>query len=84
MKNERSRDQLKSYFKRCGQSTPPFFRKIRAAGLVVLAVGSGLMAAPIALPGVMISLGGYLALAGGMMVAVSQATVNGRAGCEDN
>lgn len=84
MKNERSRDQLKSYFKRCGQSTPPFFRKIRAAGLVLAAVGSGLMAAPISLPAVLISLGGYLTLAGGVMVAVSQATVNGYAGCEEN
>ena len=27
-------DKLKAYFKRCGQDTPPFFKKLRTAGSV--------------------------------------------------
>lgn len=55
--------------------TPKFFRILRTIGLSLAAVGGSLMAAPIALPSAIISLAGYLVLAGGVMSAVSQTAV---------
>ena len=48
--NRNENDKLKSVFKRFGQETPTFFRKLRNLGLVVTAIGATLLAAPIALP----------------------------------
>ena len=56
--------------------TPKFFRVARTIGLVLAAVGGGLLAAPIALPAAIVTVGGYLTVAGGVMTAVSQVTVD--------
>nr|MBC7614383.1 hypothetical protein [Pseudopedobacter sp.] len=55
--------------------TPSFFKKIRTIGLTIGAIGAALLAAPIALPAVMITIAGYLATAGLVATAVSSATV---------
>lgn len=55
--------------------TPKFFKKLRTIGLALAAVGGSVLAAPIALPLLVTSIGGYLALAGGIVTAVSQLTV---------
>jgi len=68
-------DKLKSYFKRCGQDTPPFFKKLRIAGLVIAAAGATLLTAPIALPAVVITIGGYLTVGGAVATAMSQAAI---------
>lgn len=57
--------------------TSGFFKKIRTIGLVLAAVGGAIVAAPVTLPAVVISIAGYLTVAGGVMTAVSQATVEG-------
>ena len=57
--------------------TPKFFRMVRTIGLVLAAVGGTLLAAPVALPVAVVSIGGYLTVAGGVMTAVSQVAVNG-------
>lgn len=75
-KGKKSTDKLKSYFKRCGKETPPFFRKLRLAGIIIAAVGTTLLAAPIALPAVAVTVAGYLATAGAVATAVSQATIS--------
>jgi uncharacterized membrane protein HdeD (DUF308 family) len=54
--------------------TPKFFKVLRNIGLVLATVGGTIMAAPIALPIVVSSVGGYLVLAGGVLSAVSQLT----------
>lgn len=54
--------------------TPKFFKVLRNIGLVLAAVGGSILAAPIALPVVLTSVGGYLAVAGGVASAVSQLT----------
>lgn len=54
--------------------TPKFFRILRTVGLSLLAVSGSILAAPIALPTVLISVAGYLAVAGGVISAVSQIT----------
>ena len=60
--------------KRAKAPTPKFFKVLRNVGLVLAAVGGTILAAPIALPVVVITIGGYLAVAGGVVSAVSQLT----------
>ena len=62
--------------KRAKAPTPRFFRVIRNIGLTLATVGGIIMAAPIALPIVVSSLGGYLAVAGGVLSAISQITTS--------
>ena len=52
--------------------TPKFFKKVRTIGLVLAAISGTLVAAPVALPAVVIKVAGYLAVAGGVATAVSQ------------
>ena len=54
--------------------TPKFFRILRTVGLTLLAVSGSVLAAPVALPAALISVAGYLAVAGGVISAVSQVT----------
>lgn len=55
--------------------TPKFFRILRTIGLVLTAVGGSLLAAPVALPLALVTAGGYIAVAGGVITAVSQLTI---------
>ena len=57
--------------------TPKFFRVLRNIGLTLAAVGSVVLASPIALPAVVLSIAGYVTVAGGVMTAVSQSVVEG-------
>ena len=54
--------------------SPKFFKVLRSIGLGLAAVGGTILAAPIALPVVITSIGGYLAVAGSVVSAVSQVT----------
>ena len=58
--------------------TPKFFKKVRNIGLVLAAVSATLIASPVALPAVVVQVAGYLAVAGSVASAVSQATTGGR------
>ena len=58
---------------------PKFFKVMRTVGLSLLAVSGSLLAAPIALPAAVVSAAGYIAVAGGVMSAVSQVTVESAA-----
>jgi uncharacterized membrane protein HdeD (DUF308 family) len=60
--------------KRAKAPTPKFFKVLRNIGLTLVTVGGTILTAPIALPIVVVSLGGYLAVAGGVLSAVSQIT----------
>lgn len=55
--------------------TPKFFRILRNVGLGLAAAGGVLVAAPVALPAGLITLGGYLIVAGSVATAVAQSTV---------
>jgi hypothetical protein len=68
--------------KRATAPTPKFFKVLRNVGLVLAAVGGSILAAPIALPVVLTSMGGYLVVAGGVASAVSQLTTIGEVGNE--
>ena len=55
--------------------TPKFFKVLRTIGLSLLAISGSIMAAPIALPAAVVTVAGYVAVAGGVITAVSQVTV---------
>ena len=80
---KKSTDKLKSYFKRCGKETPPFFKKLRLAGLIIAAVGTTVLAAPIALPALVVTVAGYLATAGAIATAVSQSAISDDSDCDE-
>lgn len=56
--------------------TPKFFKRLRSIGLALLAISGSVIAAPVVLPAVVISIAGYAALAGGVISAISQVTVD--------
>ena len=60
--------------KRAASPTPGFFKRLRNIGLAIAAIGTAIATAPISLPAVIVSIGGYLAVAGGVIGAVSQIT----------
>ena len=60
--------------KRVKAPTPKFFKVLRTVGLALAAVGGTLIASPVALPVIITSAAGYLAVAGGVISAVSQLT----------
>ncbi len=55
--------------------TPKFFRKLRNIGLILGAASAAILAAPLALPVTLLTIAGYLAVAGGVITAVSQTAV---------
>jgi hypothetical protein len=62
---------------RVSSPTPKFFKKLRNIGLILAAVSGTLVAAPIALPAVVIQIAGYLAVASSVASAISQTVVEG-------
>jgi hypothetical protein len=79
---KRKQDKLASIGKRCKKETSPFFKKLRTAGLILAAVGTIIVAAPIALPAIAVTIGGYALLGGTVITAVSQTGV-GEEDCEN-
>ncbi len=61
--------------KRVKAPTPKFFKVLRSLGLALLGISGSVIAAPVVLPAVMVSVAGYMAVAGGVLSAVSQMTV---------
>jgi hypothetical protein len=55
--------------------TPTFFQKLRNIGLVLAAVSAAIITTPVALPAIVTTIAGYLAVAGTVLGAVSQITV---------
>ena len=65
-----------SLLKRWNSPTPKFWKVIQKIGLAAGAVGAVLIAAPIALPTAVVTIGGYLVTAGSITAALSQLTVD--------
>lgn len=68
---------MKKIFKRVQSPTPKFFKKLRNIGLTMAAVAGTIIAAPVALPTVIVKVAGYLIVASGVLSAVSQTAVEG-------
>lgn len=66
---------MKKLVQRIQEPTPKFFRKLRNIGLALTAVSGVIVTAPVSLPALVVSLAGYMAVAGGIASAVSQAAV---------
>ncbi|MEZ7499602.1 hypothetical protein QO200_12745 [Flavobacterium sp. Arc3] len=62
--------------KRVKAPTPKFFKILRSIGLALLAISGSVIAAPIVLPTAIIVTAGYMAVAGGVISAVSQMAVD--------
>ena len=54
--------------------TPKFFKTLRNSGLILATLGASLLAAPVALPVILLKIAGYLVVAGSVTGAVSQVT----------
>lgn len=65
-----------SIIARAAAPTPSFFKTLRTIGLIVTAVAGTLLTAPVSLPLAVVNMAGYLAVAGGVLSAVSQITVD--------
>jgi uncharacterized membrane protein HdeD (DUF308 family) len=65
---------MKKIINRAKAPTPKFFKVLRTVGLALAAVGGTILAAPIALPAIVTTVGGYVAVAGGVLSAASQLT----------
>ena len=62
--------------KRAAAPTPKFFRILRNVGFILAAIGGGILTAPVSLPVGLVTVGGYIVVAGGVLSAVSQVTVD--------
>jgi uncharacterized membrane protein HdeD (DUF308 family) len=65
---------MKKIVKRATAPTPKFFKVLRNVGLALAAVGGTILAAPIALPVLVTTIGGYVVVAGGVLTTASQLT----------
>jgi len=59
-----------SLVERLSSPTPRIFKIFRTVGLSLAAAGGGILAAP-AMPLILVTIAGYLTVAGGVLVAVS-------------
>ena len=66
-----------SLVQRLTAPTSKFFRIIRNVGLCLAAAGGAIIASPATLPAALVTVAGYLVVAGGVMTSVAQATVEG-------
>ena len=66
---------MKKIVERIQEPTPKFFKKIRNIGLVLTAISGVIATAPVSLPTIVVSVAGYLAVAGGIASAISQTAV---------
>ena len=64
-----------SVLQRAAAPTPKFFQKLKMIGITLAAVSGALLTAPVALPAIVVTIAGYLAVAGTVVTAVSQVAV---------
>ena len=62
-----------NFIDRLKAPTPKFFKILRNIGLGLAAAGGVIVASPIAVPAIIITIGGYLIVAGSVATAISQA-----------
>ena len=65
---------MKKIIDRAKAPTPTFFKKLRNIGLTLAAISAAIVTAPIALPAAVVTIAGYVAVASGVISAVSQIT----------
>ena len=73
--NQSKKRIMNTVVKRMKRKTPRFFQKVRNIGLSVAAVSAAILAAPVALPVILVKAAGYLAVAGSVASTISQSAV---------
>jgi hypothetical protein len=64
--------------------TPKFFRILRNVGIALATAGGAIIAAPVTMPAVVISVATYMTVAGTVATAVSQAVVKDEESTSDD
>jgi len=64
---------MKQIIYRMSSPTPAFFIKLRNIGITAGAIGAALLASPVAIPAAILSVAGYLTVAGTVTGIISQA-----------
>jgi hypothetical protein len=67
--------QIMKIIERARQKTPKFFKDLQKTAVVITGIAAAVLASPVALPGIIVSLAGYLATAGAVAAAIAQVTV---------
>ncbi|MCB0745740.1 MAG: hypothetical protein KDC67_17685 [Ignavibacteriae bacterium] len=57
------------------QPTPKFFKTLRNIGIALATAGGAIIAAPISMPAIVVTIATYMTVAGTVATAVSQAVV---------
>lgn len=65
---------MNEFKERWNSKTPKFWKKVQKIGVACGIVGAALVSAPIALPAAIVSVSGYLIVAGSLTAALSQLT----------
>jgi hypothetical protein len=73
--NKQQQIDSMSVLERAAAPTPKFFEKLKIIGITLAAVSGALLTAPVALPAIVTTIAGYLAVAGTVATAVSQVAV---------
>ncbi len=68
---------MKKIVARVKAPVPKFFKKLKVIGLGLAGAGAAVMASPVLLPAVIVSIAGYCVVAGSVIGAISQLTVEG-------
>ncbi|WP_336070110.1 hypothetical protein [Mesoflavibacter sp. CH_XMU1404-2] len=61
--------------KRYKKPTPKFFKTLRNIGIALATAGGAIIAAPISMPAIVVTIATYMTVAGTVATAVSQAVV---------
>jgi hypothetical protein len=64
------------FLERIKEPTPPFFKKLRNIGIILAATGGAILAAPVSLPTIIVTISTYLTVAGTVASTVSQAVIS--------
>lgn len=56
--------------------TPTFFRKLSNIGIVIASTGAIILTSPVAFSAIIITIAGYLTVAGAVITTISQAVVS--------
>lgn len=64
--------------------TPKFFRLLRNIGIALATAGGAIIAAPVAMPVLVVKIATYMTVAGTVATAVSQAVVKDEENVDDN
>lgn len=74
---------MKHLYERLVSPTPKFFKKVRRFGLRLTALSGALLAIP-NVPAAIVVIAGYTAIAGGVIVAIAQCTVENTSDLTEN